>query len=83
MNKKADLSISTIVVMVLALLVLVIIVFVLFSSSDGFRSETSCLSQGGRCIDNFADCEGVTPSNDGCSGGQFCCPAHRVNPFAR
>lgn len=81
MNKKADLSISTIVVMVLALLVLVITVFVLFNSSDGFRSETSCLSKGGSCVDSI-NCEGADLGSEGCSSG-VCCPVQRVRPGAQ
>lgn len=77
MDKKAELSINMIVVIVLALLCLVIIMYVLFSTSDGFREEISCASQGKRCVE-APNCGDGAASGTGCSDGLVCCPIHLV-----
>ena len=69
-----------IVVIVLGLLCLILIVYVLFNTSDGFRSGTECLQQGGRCVEGTR-CAAGGETGLGCPGdAPVCCPVQQVRP---
>lgn len=53
MNKKADLSISIIVVAAIAMIILVIISVLLFRSGGMLNRGTNCEGLGGMCVDQY------------------------------
>jgi len=75
LEKKAELSITVIVVTVIALVVLAVIVFLVLRSSKNYSSATACLEQGGVCKSYYADCVTVEVPNTQtpCGGTKKCC----------
>lgn len=70
MNRKADLSLTTIIVAAIGLIVLIVLIAI-FTGKIGFFSDdlASCTSKGGSCISGT--CEGATVHNTDCA--QTCC----------
>lgn len=67
--KKAELSISMIVLVVIALLVLVLIAYMLFQTSSNYNTSTACHQRGGVCV-----ASGGCQSNAVITGGRELCP---------
>ncbi len=76
MYKKAELTISTVVVIVIALLVMITLIYVFFNTSDSWGEAAACSQAGGRCMP-MGSCPGneIQEGMDSCSGNTpVCCP---------
>lgn len=74
----SGLSLKLVIGVILGLVVLAIGTTMMFGSTDSFSEGASCVSEGGRCVDNDR-CGGEEIEDTQCSGSTICCPIQDVS----
>ncbi len=73
-NKKAELTITTVVVVIIALLVMVTLIYIFFTTADGWDDAASCSRLGGRCQAEFCGPAHLPDGDNSCQPNRpYCC----------